>query len=109
LFDIEQAGDYSHFMETIHTSEAEATRDIAGLLRRARAGAKVVIEDDAVPALVLHLATEPVDAPPPLRRLSESLRIAEQQEELQRVGDDFADDIEDGINSRRQPLNNPWD
>ena len=61
-------------MATIHISEADALRDLPGVLARVRAGAEVVIEDPASPAVVLRTAVEPS-----VRRLSESLRLAREQ------------------------------
>ena len=58
-------------MAVIHISEAEAARDFAALLARVRAGAEVVIDHGASPSVVLRLAAER-----PVRRLSESLRLA---------------------------------
>ena len=58
-------------MATIHISEAEAARDFAGLMARVRAGAEIVIEKAASPAVVLRVATEPRG-----RLLSESIALA---------------------------------
>ena len=44
-------------MATIHISEAEAIRDIRGLLARAYLGEEIIIEKDAAPAIVLRKAT----------------------------------------------------
>ncbi len=51
-------------MATIRISEAEAIRDIAGLLARAYRGEEIVIEKDATPSLVLRTIIER-----PMRRL----------------------------------------
>ncbi|MHB1700357.1 MAG: hypothetical protein ACYCSN_09525 [Acidobacteriaceae bacterium] len=48
-------------MATIHISEAEAAGDFAGLMARVRAGAEVVIEKEASPAVVLRMADKPRD------------------------------------------------
>jgi hypothetical protein len=69
-------------MAVIHISEAEAARDFAGLLARVRAGAEVVIDDDASAAVMLRVAAER-----PVRRLSESLRLA--KEHGWRIGQGF--------------------
>lgn len=45
-------------MATIRISEAEAIRDIAGLLARAYRGEEIVIEKDATPSLVLRTIME---------------------------------------------------
>jgi antitoxin (DNA-binding transcriptional repressor) of toxin-antitoxin stability system len=74
-------------MATNHISEADAFRDFAGLLARVRAGAEVVIEDDGSPAVVLRLAMER-----PLRRLSESLRLAREHGSKATLDGGFASD-----------------
>ena len=56
----------------IHISEAEAASDVASVLARVRAGAEIVIGDDARPVAVVR------PAEPHVRRLSESLRLAKE-------------------------------
>ena len=90
-------------MATIHISEADAYRDFAGVLARVRAGAEVVIEDPASPAVVLRTAVEP-----PLRRLSESLRLAKEHGSTVTLDGGFARDLEAVVNSHPEPLENPW-
>jgi antitoxin (DNA-binding transcriptional repressor) of toxin-antitoxin stability system len=90
-------------MATIHITEAEAIRDIAGLLARARAGVEVIIEEAAVPAIVLHKVIAP-----PLRRLSESLRLAKEHGSTVTLDGGFARDLEAVVNSHPEPLQNPW-
>jgi antitoxin (DNA-binding transcriptional repressor) of toxin-antitoxin stability system len=90
-------------MATVHISEADASRDFAGLLARVRAGAEVVIEDPASPAVVLRTAGER-----PLRRLSESLRMAKEHGSKTTLDGDFARDLETAVNGRPEPLENPW-
>jgi len=57
-------------MAVIHISEAEATRDFAGLLARVRAGEEVVI--DASLPVILRAAVAPRG-----RLISESIALAE--------------------------------
>lgn len=90
-------------MATIHITEGEAIRDIAGLLARVRAGAEIVIEDAASPAIVLRTAAER-----PLRRLSESLRLAKEHGSTVTLDGGFAADLEAVVNSHPEPLENPW-
>ncbi len=59
-------------MATIHISEAEAAGDFAGLMASVRAGAEVVIEKEASPAVVLRMADKTRG-----RLLSESIALAE--------------------------------
>jgi prevent-host-death family protein len=88
----------------IHMSEGEAARDFAGLLARVRAGGEIVIGDEARPVAVVRAAE------PHVRLLSESLRLAKEHASTATLDGDFARDLEDAINSHREPLNPPaWD
>ncbi|MGB8535302.1 MAG: hypothetical protein WCD57_02735 [Acidobacteriaceae bacterium] len=91
-------------MAVIHISEAEAARDFAALLARVRAGAEVVIDDDASPAVVLRVAAERR-----VRRLSESLRLAKEHGSTVTLDGGFAIDLEAAINSHPEPLKSSWD
>ncbi|PYU66244.1 MAG: hypothetical protein DMG49_22605 [Acidobacteria bacterium] len=88
----------------IHISDAEAASDFASLLDRVREGAEVVIEHDARPVAVVR------PAEPQVRLLSESLRLAREHGSTATLDGDFARDLEEVINSHREPLNPPaWD
>jgi len=89
---------------TIRITEAEAIRDIAGLLAHTYRGEEIVIEKDAAPAVVLHKAVES-----PVRRLSESLRLAKELSSKATLDGGFASDLEAVVNSHPGPLKNPWD
>jgi hypothetical protein len=91
-------------MATIRISEAEAIRDIRGLIARAFLGEEIVIEKDAAPSLVLRKAG-------PLRRsVSESIALAEARskelgyEPVMDAG--FAADLEE---SRKPRDTSAWD
>ena len=87
-----------------HISDTEAASDFAALLTRVRAGAEVVIEHDAEPVAVVH------PAQPRFRLLSESLRLAREHGSTATLDADFARDVEEVINSHREPLSPPpWD
>jgi prevent-host-death family protein len=87
-----------------HISDTEAASDFASLLARVRAGAEVVIEHDAEPVAVVH------PAKPRVRLLSESLRLAREHGSTATLDADFARDVEEVINSHREPLSPPpWD
>jgi len=93
----------------IHISRAEAASNFTSLLDRVRAGDEVVIEDDSNPVAVLRSA-----ASRPGRLLSESIALAEAHaKELgytPTLDPDFAADLQEIINSHREPLNPPaWD
>ena len=90
-------------MATIHISEAEAARDLPGLLARVRAGAEVVIDKGASPSVELRLANEPT-----VRRLSESLRLAREHSSTATLDDVFAHDLEAVISSHPEPLQSSW-
>jgi antitoxin (DNA-binding transcriptional repressor) of toxin-antitoxin stability system len=73
-------------------------------MARVRAGAEVVIEQDARPVAVLR------PAEPHVRLLSESLRLAREHGSTVTLDEDFERDLEEIINSHREPLNPPaWD
>lgn len=87
-------------MATIRISEAEAARDVAGLLARVRAGAEIIIESDAAPVAVMRTAVEPRG-----RLLSESIALAEAHAKEMGcepvMGPEFAADLEEIIRSRK--------
>jgi antitoxin (DNA-binding transcriptional repressor) of toxin-antitoxin stability system len=102
---------YNHFMakEVIHISEAEAaTTNVATLLAHVRAGAEVVIENNARPVAVLRSAE-----PHPGRLLSESIALAEAHaKELgyePTLDPEFAADLEEIINSRKPRNVSTWE
>jgi prevent-host-death family protein len=91
--------------DVIHISEAEAASDFASLMARVRSGAEVVIEDNARPIAVLRSAE-----PHPGRLLSESIALAEAHGSTATLDGDFGRDLEDIVDSHREPLNPPaWD
>lgn len=95
-------------MATIRISEAEAARDFAGLLERVRAGAEIVIEKPASPAIMVRIAEEPRG-----RLLSESIALAEAHAKdlgSEPVMDaDFAADMEEIIRDRKPRDASAWD
>jgi hypothetical protein len=94
-------------MATIHISEAEAIRDIKGLLARAHLGEEIVIEKEASPSIVLRKAAEPRG-----RLLSESIALAEAHakevgyEPVMDAG--FAADLEEIIRDRKPRDTSAW-
>ena len=91
-------------MATIHIPEAEAARNFAAIIAHARAGDEVVIENGDSPSLILRVADEP-----PLRRLSESLRIAKERGSSVTLDGEFGHDLEAVIRSHSEPLEDPWE
>jgi len=91
----------------LHVSEADAVRDMAGILQRVRAGMEVVIERDAQPVAVVRAAV------PVRRTISECIALAKAHEEetgqAPTLDPDFAADVEEIIRNRK-PWNPPaWD
>ncbi len=90
--------------DVIRISEAEAAGDFASLMARVREGAEVIIEKDSRPVAIVRPAELRV------RRLSESLRLAKERRSTATLDGDFGRDLEDIIDSHREPLNPPaWD
>ena len=88
----------------IHISEAEAANDFPSLLARVQAGAEIVIERNAEAVAVIR------PAEPHVRMLSESLRLARERGSKSTLDGDFGRDLENVVNSHREPLNPPvWD
>jgi antitoxin (DNA-binding transcriptional repressor) of toxin-antitoxin stability system len=92
-------------MAIVHISRKEAANDFDGLIARACRGDEILIEsDENVVARLL-----PGEGPRP-RLLSESLRILEERGSAVTLDADFGRDLEEIINSHREPLNPPaWD
>ena len=96
------------YMATIRISESEAARDFAGLLERVRAGAEIVIETPASPAIVVRIAEGPRG-----RLLSESIALAEAHAKdlgyEPAMDADFATDMEKIIGDRKPRDASAWD
>ena len=92
-------------MATIHIPEAEAARNFSAVMAHVDEGSEVVIERDAQPVAVIH---RPVKRPGLL--LSEIIARAEARGSTVTLDGNFGRDLEDAINSHREPLNPPeWD
>ena len=92
-------------MAVIHISRTEAANDFDGLMTHAANGDEVLIESNA--RVVARLL--PGDPPRP-RLLSESLKILKERGSTVTLDGDFGRDLEEVINSHREPLNPPaWD
>jgi antitoxin (DNA-binding transcriptional repressor) of toxin-antitoxin stability system len=91
-------------MATIHISEADACSDFAGLLARVRAGAEVIIIEDATsPAVVLRTSA------PPRRSIEQCIALLP-ADSTATVDEDFASDVAAAVAAHREPLNPPaWD
>ncbi len=97
-------------MATVHMSEAELARDLHAALAKVQEGVEIVIEQDHRPVAVLKQS-----APArPGRKLSECIAMAKAYEA--KLGyapipdEDFAKDVQAGIDSRRDSFQPPvWD
>jgi len=88
----------------IRVSEAQAADDFPKLLACVREGSEVVIEANAASVAVLRAAE------PPVRLLSDSLRLARLHSSTATLDAEFSKDLEAAIESRREPLEPPaWD
>jgi antitoxin (DNA-binding transcriptional repressor) of toxin-antitoxin stability system len=91
-------------MATIRISEAEAIRNIAGLLARAYKGEEIIIEKDAASAAVM------LRMPAPPRRSIEECIALLPEDSAATIDEDFARDVEEAVAAHREPLNPPaWD
>jgi hypothetical protein len=88
---------------TIHISEAEAEEDFPGLMAKVRAGAEVIIEGTASPAVVVRSVDNPA-----VRLLSESLRMAKVRNSIVTLDGDFASDLEAVVAAHSAPIHDPW-
>ena len=90
--------------EVVHLSSAEAIPDIAGILDRVEQGAQVIVERDQRPVAVIQ------PAPRPGRLLSDCIALAEVHASTVTLDEDFAKDLEEIIQSHREPLDaSRWD
>ena len=84
-------------MATIHISQAEAERDLAGLLARVDEHTSFVIENGAEPVAVLQSAR--------INPLTFAERLAKLPSDTEAVMDEsFARDVESGIKAFRDPI-----
>ena len=80
------------------------TDNFAAVLEKLKRGAEVVVEQDHRPAAVI----KPVNGPG--RLVSECLALAEERGSTATLDDAFGKDLEEIIDSRREPLDGSrWD
>jgi antitoxin (DNA-binding transcriptional repressor) of toxin-antitoxin stability system len=88
----------------LHITEAEVARDFAAVLDKVQNGAEFVVERDAQPVAVIKL--------PEFRgrSIDECIARARAHGSHSTLDEEFSQDLEAVINSRREPLNPPeWD
>lgn len=91
-------------MAQVYMTEAELARDLHAVLEQVRQGAEVIVERDATPVAVIK--------PPQFRGrpIDECIALAKANGSHATLDEDFAKDLEDIINSHREPLTAPeWD
>lgn len=93
---------------TLRITEAELARNVRGVLEKVEQGAEVIIErDDHRPLAVMKAAHTAG------RSISDCIALAKAHEA--QVGaaptpdDDFAADVQKGIEERSEPIRNVWD
>jgi antitoxin (DNA-binding transcriptional repressor) of toxin-antitoxin stability system len=91
-------------MAVVHMSEAEVVKNITAVLAEVRQGREIVIEQDNRPVAVIK------PSPPVGRLISEVIAELRTRGSQAVLDDDFAHDIEAGLQAERQPWNPPsWD
>ena len=91
-------------MAQVHMTEAELARDLHAVLEKVRQGVEVVIEQDHRPVAVIKTPQGPG------RPIDECIALAKARGSRATLDEDFAKDLEEIINSHREPLDPPaWD
>jgi hypothetical protein len=94
-------------MAVIHISEAEAARDLPGLLAKVREGKAVRIKSGLGTFAIISEREGQIVTP---RLASEVLADLERDGSTMTLDTGFADDVEDGIRSRQhERLIDPWE
>lgn len=88
----------------LHVSEADVVKDIAAVLEKVRQGSEVVIEQNHRPIAVIK------PSKPAGRPISEVIAALEASGAGAVIDEDFARDVEEAIQARRELWNPPsWD
>ena len=95
-------------MATIRITEAELARDVRAALEKVEQGSELIIEREDHWPLAIMKQPQPVG-----RKIGECIALAKAYEE--KLGyapvpdEDFARDVQEGINAHREPIRNMWD
>ena len=95
-------------MATVRITEAELARDVRAVLEKIEQGSEIIIEREDHRPLAVMKQPQPVG-----RKLSECIALAEAYEE--KLGyaptpdEDFARDVQAGIDAHRESIRNVWD
>jgi hypothetical protein len=93
---------------TLRITEAELVRDVRAVLDKIERGNEVIIEREDHRPLAVMKQPQPVG-----RKISECIALAKAYEE--KLGyapipdEDFAKDVQEGIDAHREPIRNVWD
>jgi antitoxin (DNA-binding transcriptional repressor) of toxin-antitoxin stability system len=91
-------------MAQVHITEAELARDLHAVLERVRQGVEVIVEQGDRSVAII----KPVQGPG--RPIEECIAIAKARGSHATLDEDFAKDLEEVINSHREPFDPPaWD
>jgi antitoxin (DNA-binding transcriptional repressor) of toxin-antitoxin stability system len=91
-------------MNVLHMTEAEVVRDIVAALAKVRQGSEIVIEQGNRPVAVIK------PSKPMGRLISEVIAELKARGSDAAMDEEFARDVEEGIEANRQPWNPPsWD
>jgi antitoxin (DNA-binding transcriptional repressor) of toxin-antitoxin stability system len=91
-------------MEQVRMTEAEVTSNFAAVLEKLKRGDEVVVEQDHRPVAVIKPARAPG------RLLSECIALAEAHGSTATLDEGFGKDLEEIIQSHREPLDaSQWD
>jgi hypothetical protein len=91
-------------MAVLHITEADLARDVPAVLEMIRQGAEFIVERNAQPVAIIkspQFRGRPID---------QCIAMAKAHGSPATLDDEFAKDLDDIINSHREPLNPPaWD
>ena len=91
-------------MAELHLTEAEVAKDFAAVLEKIRHGAEVIVERNSQPVAIIKLPQfrgRPID---------ECIALAKAHGSHATLDDGFSKDLEEIINSHREPFDPPaWD
>jgi antitoxin (DNA-binding transcriptional repressor) of toxin-antitoxin stability system len=91
-------------MMTVRITEAELARDLHAALEKVQQGGEVIVErEDHRPVAVISSPQRSG------RPITEILREARQRNSAVTLDPDFGKDLEEIIQSRREPLTSQWD
>jgi antitoxin (DNA-binding transcriptional repressor) of toxin-antitoxin stability system len=89
---------------TVHVTEAELARDLHAMLAKVRQGIEVIIEHDSRPVAIIKAPDVKG------RSISDVIAALEASGANAVIGEDFARDVDDGVNAHRESWNPPsWD